>query len=235
MIGNGKIINNDTLNSNGQNWTRLSYEMLFQEKPSRNNGYKTNIEVNELLKENDLEWEARLEEAKQQAREEALKEGYSEGKKDALNEVKQHLLPIREAIADVDGRINKLMNELKPHLANLVFNLTEKVLEVPVYNEDLQHRVGEEVHKILGEIEEGTKIKIAVSPEDYQIISDLTSSGDLLKKTDIHYDKSLNPGEYRIETRYELIVKNFRKMLNDLKESTALSESLNLSKDVSLH
>ncbi len=235
MIGNGKIIDKDTLNSNGGNWTRLSYEMIFQEKPTRNNGYKTNIEVNELLKENDLKWEARLEEARQQVRKEALKEGYSEGKNDALNEVKQHLLPIREAITEVDGRINKLLNELKPHLANLVFGLTEKVLEVPVYNEELQHRVEDEVHRILGEIEEGTKVKIAVSPADYQIISGLDESGNLMKKTDIHYDESLNPGEYRIETRYEVIVKNFRKMLNDLKESTIISQSINLPDDVSLH
>ena len=235
MIGNGKILNNEPPNSNGQNWTRLSYEMLFQEKPARNNGYKTNIEVNELLKENDLIWEARLEEAKRLTREEALKEGYSEGKKDALDEVKQHLLPIREAITEVDGRINKLLDELKPHLASLVFDLTEKVLEVPVYNEELQHRVEEEVHRILEEIEEGTRVKIAVSPEDYQIISGLDTSGDLMKKTDIHYDESLNPGEYRIETRYEVIVKNFRKMLNDLKESTILSQSINLPDDVGLH
>lgn len=235
MIGNGKIIDNDRLNSNGQNWTRLSYEMLFNEKPARNNGYRTSVEVNELLKENDLKWEARLEEAKLQVREEALKQGFSEGKKEAEEEIKQHLQPIKEAISEVDGRMNTLLDELKPHLATLVFDLTEKVLEVPVYNEDLQQRVGDEVHRFLGEIEEGTKIKITVSSQDYQIISELTGPGDLLKRTNIQYDESLNPGEYRIETRYEMIVKNFRKMLNDLKESTILSESLNLPDDVSLH
>lgn len=235
MLGNGKISEHNKLNSSGQNWTRLSYEMLFQESSIKKNDYKSGEEISELLSENDHIWKERLEEAKRQAHEAAYKQGFSAGMLEAIESIAGQLQPVRDAINEADGRIEKLLDELKPHLVSLVFDLAEKVLDIPVHSDELKEKVSEEIQQTLKEIEEDAKINIAISADDFECISQLTVSAGFMKNTEITYDDALKPGEYRIETPFEMIVKNFRKMLNDMKESTIISESVKLSDDVSLH
>jgi flagellar biosynthesis/type III secretory pathway protein FliH len=236
-----KIIDPDSLFVNAEECQRLSYEMLFNDgafQSDNGNGhsadekngdgadeFKPQQQQEKELRRLEKKWKQKLKDAKEEAYHQGLNEGKQQGKDEAMDSIKQQMVTVEEAVASVDGRIGDLMDDLKPHMATMVFDVVEKIIGLPVKSETLKENVATEVREILSSIEKEVQINVMVAATDYGFIvralKDLPNSEHI----EISSSESLNTGEYSIDTHNERIVKSFKKMLKDFREKVALEET----------
>ncbi len=232
-----KNIDSENLFVNAEECQRLSYEMLFSD-----NGYENGDNHSGDEEENDKEeyqsqrdqlnelkrlkkkWEQKLEDAKEEAYQQGLEEGKQQGEEQAMDAIEQQVESLKGMLDSVDGRIDELMEDLKPHIATMVFDVTEKIIGLPVKSETLKEKVAAEVRKILASIEKELQINVKVAATDYgyivRALKDLPNTDHI----EITSTESLNTGEYSIDTKHERVVKSFKKMLQDFRERVALEK-----------
>jgi len=234
MSDKKKIIEKNKLKVSNQNYTRLSYEMVFHD----NNHTSTNLTDDDLkkaLRENNKEWEKRLNEEVKTHSEENYKKGYEDGVKDSTETIERHLKPVRAAFNELNEQFSSFMGDLKPHITSLVFELTEKVLDVPMSDPELKHNVQKDINRILNELEEGVKVKIHVSADDYDAFGEMIGAGNKKNEVSIIVDEQIKPGEYKIETAFEMILRDFKQVLKDIKKSITLNNMEDRNYDVGTH
>lgn len=232
-----KIIDSENLFVNAEECQRLSYEMLFSDNGYQNGGSHSGDEekngneenqsqrdqLNEL-KQLKKKWEQKIEDAKEEAYRQGIEEGKQQGKEQAMDAITQQVESLKEMLVSVDGRIDELMDDLKPHIATMVFDVTEKIIGLPVKSETLKGKVATEVRNTLASIEKEVQINVKVAATDYgyivRALKDLPNTDHI----EITSTESLNTGEYSIDTKHERIVKSFKKMLQDFRECVALEE-----------
>lgn len=226
-----KVIDSEQLNFSGKSFARLSYEMLFEDQDEgegEERSLETAVEsiskeeLTERLRKAEEQWQKRLEEEKEKTARAAYKRGRNKGRKEAESAIDEKVSGLKAALEEADRKIGELMDELKPVMAQMVFDLAEKVVRVPVADKEIRRKVSDEIVEILEELEENIRVKIHVSKEDYELVSkELEECGD---KIELKASEELNPGEYTVDTRKERVVKRFTKILNDFKESVALTD-----------
>lgn len=229
-----KIIEKHKLKVSNQNYTRLSYEMVFRDKNHTPHSL-TDEDLNSALNENNREWENRLQNEIRKHSDESYKKGYEDGIKDSSDIIEEHLQPVREAFNEVNESFSVFMTDLKPHITSLVFELTEKVLQNPINDPDLKSKVQDDIIGILNELDDGVKAKIYLAEDDYNAFGDLIGSDNTKNDVTLAIDENMKPGEYKIETAYEMIMRDFNKILQDLKESTSLDEVVKTDVDAVVH
>ncbi|MDZ7772877.1 MAG: FliH/SctL family protein [Balneolaceae bacterium] len=222
-----RVFDSEQLNFSGKNFARLSYEMLFEEQEESapesadEPGHRSvsEEELGERLREVEKEWKERLTREKEEAASAAFEEGRKKGKEEALSEMEHRMDVLRETLDEADGKIAHMLEELKPSMAVMVFDLAEKVMQVPLASEKMRLRVKEEIEEILRELEEGIRVKVEVSPGDFELVEEmLEQRGGYVELT---ANEELASGEFEVDTRYERIVKRFDKILNDFRDSVA--------------
>lgn len=217
-----KLIYKEKLKLDDNDSTRLSYDVVFRQPELKRQKEEEKEKVSdeqmqEALREKDRQWEQRLQQARQQAVQEGYETGLQEGKAEARAEIQDHLQHFRESIQQVDNHVQEIIQELKPGITSLIFDIAEKVIGVPVHSDELQQRVEREMARVLDQVDEDLNVKIHVSNEDYQTIRELVDQIGR-RNVNIQRDESLNPGEYAVETNREAIVQNFQKNLMDMRE-----------------
>lgn len=216
-----------------ENSLKLSYHMLFD-----NGSYESETddvtaeepklltpeEVESLLDERDQEWETRLDDARSMAYQQGVQEGIAQGKAEAEATFNERLTAIRNMMAEMDQEFNQALEKLKPHMASLVFEIIEKVLDVPFHHPKMQTRVQDEITKFVELLDEELHVKVSVSPKNFKTLEQAIGSNHNAKHVTLRADESCKPGEYVIETKRESIIKNFKKMVADFKESISFGE-----------
>ncbi|MGD8428362.1 MAG: FliH/SctL family protein [Balneolaceae bacterium] len=241
---NNKIKDPSSLFVNAEDCQRLSYEMLFNDSSFKNgNGYsksgnsktregiKSAEEQQAALRDLEKEWEKKLEEAERKAFQEGVEEGKQQGVQEVRESVNGQLAALEKAMRQVEERITGLTDELKPHVATMVFEVAEKIIGMPIKSEALKERVAEEVRHILKSIQQDVKVNVKVAATDYGFI--VRALKDLPKNNhiEISSSESLSSGEYSVDTQNERIVKRFKKMLTDFREKLALENETELEVD----
>lgn len=210
------------------NSLKLSYDMLFD-----NSSYESEAEnavaeepemltpeqVEELLQERDEQWENRLQQARVEAKEEGIEEGLARGKAQAEAVMEERVGSIQEMMSEMDEEFNQALEELKPHIAALVFEIIEKVLDIPFRHAQLQEKVQDEIIKFVEILDEKLHVKVTVSEMDFEPIQQALEKHKDIEHFTLRYGAQCQPGEYIIETKKESIIKNFKKMVADFKES----------------
>lgn len=227
-----RVFDSEQLIFSGKNFARLSYEMLFEEEPVESESEEqpqdpssriTEKELGKRLRKVEKQWQERLAKEKEEAAVAAYEEGKEKGREEALSAMEEQMEALRSAMDEADGKIAGMLEELKPSIASLVFELVEKVFQAPLENDKVRLRVREEIEEILHRLEEGIKVKVEVSPDDYELVEDmLKERGGYLELT---ANEELSSGEFEVDTRYERIVKRFNKILDDFRDSVALADS----------
>jgi flagellar biosynthesis/type III secretory pathway protein FliH len=213
-----RLIFREQLQYQAKDKTKLSYEELFEEKPTED------VDYQDVIERNNLEWTRRLNETRQLAIKEGYQAGFSDGEAKARQRIDEQLNHFENALMELDQRLRNTIEEIKPGVTSLVFDMAEKVIGVPVENEQLQLWVQESVKKTLDSISENTKIEILVSEYDYESIVTLMEKTPGIDKIKVNYSKTFKPGEFKIESSHDVTVNNFSKKMADLRKSIPLQD-----------
>lgn len=222
----GKIINDGTINWDRKPQDRLSYRMLFDDAPASVAEPEVEeeepIDVDELLRENNEQWEAKLREARQQAYDAGIEEGYNRGFAEAGEQLDEKVARLEEKMDEAREEWRHQQKTIEPGVLDLAFELAESILEVPVENPAIREKMQTELEPILRKIDESTRPVIWVSQDDEAFVRDLKDDNAPKTAINIRIDKTLNPGEFKLETSKESVVHQFKTLMQDLRTSLNL-------------
>lgn len=213
-----KLIFRERLKLDEVEKTRLSYEDLFQVKTEED------VDCQEVLERNNLEWTRRMNETRQLAIKEGYDAGLNDGESKARKRIDEQLHHFEAALMELDRRLQQTIEEIKPGITSLVFDIAEKVIGVPIQNEQLQKWVVATVEHTLESITDHSKIHITVAEADYDAIKELMQKVSGLKKIKVDYSATLKPGEFIIDSPHHAVVNSFSKKLEDLRMSAPLND-----------
>lgn len=216
---NTKVIDKNRFNLSDEQPKRFSYEMVFLPKEE-----KEDVDLLQALERNNLEWNRRLADERQAAVQQGYESGFEDGVQDAKTKIAEQLSTLEHAFEDLKLRLDIWKQQVAPGIANLVFELTRKVVGLPVESDELTQKISKEIEEFLDELTQDAQAKIIVSEQDYESIQALAER----KKTNetpiiIDMNPSLLPGEYRIETNYEVLQRSYNKRLEDFKKLAGLN------------
>lgn len=208
---------------------RLSYEMLFNDAGSENNsnGLHENVpykEHHKTLEKAEAEWKLKLEEARSEAYQKGLEDGMKEGEERVLSNLDLKKEWMKDVVSTIENQVSELMDDLKPQVATLVFDITEKILGLPVKSEKLREKVAEEIQKLVASFDRDIQVKLVVASSDYEFVLKALKQLPNPERIQLTKSERLSAGEYTVDTSNERIVKNFSKMLLDFREEMALEE-----------
>lgn len=213
-----KLIHKERFNVEETQKARISYNDIFKIEDEED------VDYSEVIERNNLEWSRRLNEAKQEAVREGYEAGVQDGKEKAKAVIEDQLHHFERALMDLDQRLQHVVDDLKPGVTSLIFDLAEKVIEVPVRTEELEAKVLEQVESALEQISSKRDIKITVAEEDYEAIHTLLEKLNFGGQVDIRYDETLNAGEFRIDTPHQAVINSFRKKLEDIRANLSVKD-----------
>lgn len=211
-----------------------SYSALFSEitdkkskgiqpHQSHKKSYYTYEEVQELLQEKQQLWEEeypkRVEKDIEQARVLALEQGRIEAQRSFEDHIGKMMKSLSDEKKILEDRFQHYLQELKPLLIDLVFELAEKIIGAAPANSALAEQLELHVQRMIDNLKEDETAMLEVSEHDYPYISNAFDT--LSNKIDITLvsDSSLQSGEFRFKTEELQIMKIYRKMLHDFRES----------------
>jgi flagellar biosynthesis/type III secretory pathway protein FliH len=215
------------------NSLKLSYDMLFENNslweeagPDSDEESQTVSleEMEKQLQERDTQWQKRLEQECSRAEEAGFKKGFAEGKDEAEHQCMKRITGFEEILRQMDLAYDQALEGLKPHVAGLVFDMTEKVLDIPFKHKKLRERVREEVAQLIEKLDEELHIKVMLSEADFDMVQEAFEHDEEMNHITLYIDEELNQGEYKVETKKECIIKNFKKMVADFKESVSFTD-----------
>ncbi len=213
---------------------KLSYDMIFENGASGHGGDTATAErpssysaeeVDKMLQERDDQWKQRLVKECDEARESGFAAGYDEGQTKAEEIYEKQFATLEGMMNELDTEIKGVFDALKPHVDGLIFSITEKVLDIPFEDKRLQQRVQDEVIRFVETLDEALQIRVKLSEADYEGVRRALDDKTGIDNITLRVDETQKPGEYAIETKKECIIKNFKKMVADFKESISFAES----------
>jgi len=230
MFWNRNVIDKQSFDLNGDGNRRISYDMIFKTESGNGDQKSGNgeqyteqrVDIQEKLDALNRKWEDRLVREKNKSAEKAYREGFIKGNKEACEQMETQIEMLNESLEAYDLRLHQMVDKLKPHLINMVFDLAEKVLDIPVQNDRLNERIQGEITSHLDEIEEGTRAIITIGPAHEEIVKNLLDNGQNNQSLEMRVSENLKPGEYRIETKFEKVIRDYKKQLNDLRETVGI-------------
>lgn len=153
----------------------------------------------------------------------SYEKGINEGFEKASEQFHGSIQTVSKALSAAEKGIEEILESIKPHIASMAFDLAGKILEVPVENDQIKKSVIREIGKLIDELSSQVEIYVQVSGSDYDRISNLIDQKGV-SHIKLQSNPKLNPGEYRIDTRNEQIAREFRKALENFRESFTLNE-----------
>lgn len=221
----GKIINDGKINWDRKPQDTLSYRMLFDEAPATVSETETEeepIDVDEILRENNEQWEERLRQARQDAFDAGVNEGFTKGFSEAESTLDQRASRLSAQLKEAHHEWQDMQKMLDAGILDMAFELAETILDIPVENPAIRETMQTELEPVLRRIDESTRPVLWVSEPDEDFVLALKKDNAPRTPIQIRINKSLNPGEFKLETSRESIVHQFKTLLHDLKESLNL-------------
>jgi flagellar biosynthesis/type III secretory pathway protein FliH len=224
-MSSSKIINDGKISWDSKPRNRLSYQMLFDEAPASVAEAEEEVpapDSEEILRKNNEQWEARLKKSRQEAYEAGVDEGYNRGYKEAELLLDQKADKLSEQLKTAHVEWQEQQKILNPGVLDLAFELAESILEIPVENPAIREKLLSELEPVLRRIDDSTRPVLWISKADEEFIQEIKEDNAPRATIIIRVDKSLNSGEFKLETSRESIIHQFKTLLQDLKESLNL-------------
>ncbi|MEX2601688.1 MAG: FliH/SctL family protein [Balneolaceae bacterium] len=224
-----KIIDNRQIEWFDKEISRLSYRMIFDdraaaasEEPGQNEEEQQSVDVAELLHRRDRLWGGRLKEARKEAYQQGFQEGLDQGLEEGRSEAKQHLEELERVVKQGVEEWRARQQLLEPGLTDLLFEITEKILQIPISQPEMQELLEREIGMLLQRMGEGSRPVLHVSEQDMELMEKLILKYAQEIPVSVHSDESLLPGEFRLETDRERVAREYRALLKDFKDSLTL-------------
>ena len=177
------------------------------------------------LEEKEKLWERRFEHVRNSSLREGYQAGLEEGKAAAQGEYREKAVQMQKMMGEIEKRVEEHFAGMEPAIADLVFKIAGKVLQVPVEDKGLKKQVADDIQQALRELTNKSQVVVSVSASDYETVEPLLRRSVTNVYIDISLHDDLNPGEYLIETPNEIIEKNFSRILDRLNKSYQASKS----------
>ncbi|MEL7833587.1 FliH/SctL family protein [Fodinibius sp. Rm-B-1B1-1] len=230
MEDDQNVLHTEELNWYEEDENRLDYDLAFN-----GNGYKKSdaekkseaepepkVDVKKLIKKRDGKWEQRLEKARKKAFEEGRKCGYEEGFNEAEQQVDDKLDRLEQLVEKAHQDWNYRHQLLNPGLLDLVFDMVEKIVGLPVENPKIREQLENRLSALLHETDDEIKPQLWVSEQDFRFVEELVEKYAPELSLSIRVSEDCNPGEFEFETQNEMVVHRFREKLADLKDNMTL-------------
>lgn len=225
-----KILHTEDINWYEEDENRLDYDLAFN-----GNGYKKSddkkkskanserkVDVKQLVKKRNDKWEQRLAKARKEAFEKGRERGYEEGFDEAEQQVDDKLNRLEGLVEKAHQDWSHRHQLLNPGLLDLVFDMVEKIVGLPVENSKIREQLEEKLSVLMHETDNEIKPKLWVSEEDYCFVEELVEKYSPELSLSIRVSEDCNPGEFEFETQKETVVHRFREKLADLKDNMTL-------------
>lgn len=224
MRSNRKILDNNQINWQNDGNARLSYQMIFDDRPpvAEREEKENTPDVGELLKENDRKWQEKLQKARREVFEVGLKEGRQQGLEQARAEFDQKLADLKQVFREAHQDWKETQKLLEPGLLDMTFNLSEAILGIPVENPAIREKMEKELGPLLQKVDEQSKPVLWISEEDSEYIEKIKQDYSPQTPVNTRIDRDFNPGEFKLESSRETVVHQFKTLLSDLKDSLSL-------------
>lgn len=224
------VLHTEELNWYEEDENRLDYDLAFNGK-----GYKTSttekkteadfepkVDVKKLIKKRDDKWEKRLAKAREEAFEEGRECGYEQGFNDAEQQVDDKIQKLERLVEKAHQDWSHRHQLLNPGLLDLMFDMVEKIVGLPVENPEIREQLEEKLSALLHETDDEIKPQLWVSEQDYRFVEDVVEKYAPELSLSIRVSEDCNPGEFEFETKNETVVHRFREKLADLKDNMTL-------------
>lgn len=216
-----------SLQSDDQEITRLNYQMIFDdehpEKKEKNSNKKT-LSPEAKLKEKEVYWEKKHGQIEKSAYQKGFQEGLKKGRAEAAAEIDQKLAAIEGALQQAHNEWTQLQRELTPGLLNLIFDITEKILGVPVPGSRIEKPLEDALSAFMQSADQISRPILKISPEDMDLVRSILKRYADGLTVQLQEDKHLKPGEFVFETDRKKVVRTYKMMLDDLKKNLSLPD-----------
>lgn len=216
---NSRVITRDYIVFADRESTQLRYPTLIDNDSISNEAFQ------QALAEKEKMWEKRLEHVRNSSLREGYQAGLEEGKASALGEYQEIASQLQIMLSEIESKVEQQFVEMQPAIADLVFKLAGKVLQVPVDQKALKQQVADDIQQALRELTNKNQVVVSVSASDYETVEPLLRRNGDKGYIEISLHDDLKPGEYLIETPNEIVEKNFGKILDQLSKSYEISKS----------
>jgi flagellar biosynthesis/type III secretory pathway protein FliH len=217
-----KVIDNDKITWNQKDSAKLDYRMIFEdhdaEKEKKIKEQKK-AEIREILKENDAEWESELKKASEKAYQKGLSQGLEQGYQDAQKEIDEKFKSLEKAFTSAYEEWSQRQKELEPGLLDTAFYLAEKIVGIPIENDQIRIRMEKELSGLLRKLDTESRPTILVSKCDYDFAEKLIKKNNPETLVHLGVSDECNPGEFVFETEREMVVQKFRLILNEFRKN----------------
>lgn len=224
-----KILDTEQISWYDEERAQLDYQMIFDNNEEAAESEKEKeqkeaqqVDVKALLRERDRKWKKRL----KKAREHAFSKGYEEGRKQGLeqgrSEVDERIRGLETTLEDAHEEWKRRQELLDPGLLDLVFDIVESILEIPVENPAIREKLDQEISSLLYQMDDQGTPFLWVSECDFSYVQKLKEKHLSESSVNIQVSDECNPGEFKFETDRKTVVYSFRKMLDDFRNSLSL-------------
>ncbi|MCW9705378.1 hypothetical protein [Fodinibius salsisoli] len=225
-----KILHTEEINWYNEEENRLDYEVAFGDdgykKTQKNNSPQVysepKVDIKKLIEKRDGKWKQRLERAREEAFEKGWQCGYKEGFEKAEQQVDEKISRLEELVEKAHEDWNYRHQLLNPGLLDLVFDIVENIVGLPVENPEIRKQLEEKLSVLLHETDDEIKPQLWVSEQDYHFVEELVERYAPELSLSIRVSVDCNTGEFEFETQNETVVHRFREKLADLKDSMTL-------------
>lgn len=230
MQENKNVLHTEELNWYEEDENCLDYDLAFKGK-----GYKKSdaekkpetkpepkVDVKKLVKKRDDKWEQRLAKARKKAFEEGRECGFEEGFNKAEQKIGDKVHRLEQLLEKAHREWSSRHQLLNPGLLDLVFDMVEKIVGLPVENPKIREQLEERLSKLLHETDDKIKPKLWVSEQDYRFVEEVVEKYAPELSLSIRVSEECNPGEFEFETHNETVVHRFQEKLADLKDNLTL-------------
>jgi len=226
-----KILNTDQISWYDEDKTQLNYQVAFEgdgglkqsdNGSSNNEEDKQEIDLRALIRKKDEKWKKRLEKVRESAFAKGIEQGKEIGYRKAEQEIDEKLAELAGVLKEGHQQWIERQEALNPGMLDLVFDLAEQIVGLPVEHPELRQKLDEELSVLLHEVEAEVKPVLWVCEEDHAYVEELIQKYAPEVTVSIRISDKYNPGEFEFETDKETVVHSFKEMLSDFRENLSV-------------
>jgi flagellar biosynthesis/type III secretory pathway protein FliH len=224
-----KVIDRNSFAWRDDNRSRLNYHMIFDENwkdPEEQAEEEKKIQPNieEILAKRRIEEERRLAATEQKAFEDGLRQGRQEGLNTAKVEMNSKIAVIERALREAHQAWIRNQELLKPGMLHLIFDVAEAVIGVPNRSAELKKHLENEIVPLLEALDKAAQPVLWVSEDDFQFVDHLVEQYAAKSGIMLRVGNNCKPGEYQLESNRQKVVRDFKMLLDDFRESLILPQ-----------
>lgn len=220
-----KYIEQDTIHWQSQKVSKLNYDTIFSDSDKGNESEAFMAEIESLKKqlaEQERSWQSKLRKMEVSSYERGYLKGKEVGKKEAEDLFEDKLNRLQSLFEKSHEEWKEIWSELEPGILDLIFDISEEILGIPVTSDKMKEIVTQQLNRLLQKMDDEYKASIIISENDTDLLSELIQEYENRLTVRLTTDSELNPGEFKFETKREQVVRDFKKQLKDFKESLNL-------------